>query len=194
MTGFVYFFRPVGLAGPIKIGHSKLCAERATLLTRYSPIPLEIVAKVPGGNILEGRFHAKFAHLLSHAEWFQAAPELLATIDAINAGTFDADDLPRKAAHAGQVGRWDEGERARASLLLRLAAKSTRIGIARPEWVVEAIEHLKSGSEEQRDDAVSRIEAFIADPLTLGIPLPDPRSQAKLAAYRAGTYRYRRAA
>lgn len=72
----LYFMKPVGLEGPIKIGCSSLPDTRLEFYAGYSPIPLEIVGIV-AGTIDDERFlHSRFAHLRSHREWFHSTPEL----------------------------------------------------------------------------------------------------------------------
>ena len=193
-VGHVYFVRPIGMAGPIKIGHSTMCATRVVALSAYSPFPLEIAAKIRGGERLEARFHTKFRHLHSHAEWFRPGQDLLDAIGQIAAGTFQVSSLPLGAVLNKYVGRWDDWERERASIIMRLAAKTTRIGLAAPAWVNAAVEILLTDNEERRRESIDLIEAYISDPLSHGVPIETPRARAKLAAYRAGTYRYRSAA
>lgn len=94
MKSYVYFLRPTGHAGPIKIGHSCVPYERLKAMMCWSPLPLELVAMTPGGDELEHRLHAAFAHLHSHGEWFNAAPELTAVVETILTGQFDPVGLP----------------------------------------------------------------------------------------------------
>jgi T5orf172 domain len=183
-VGYVYFIRPIGMLGPIKIGHSKMCATRLMALSAYSPFPLEIAAKISGGEALEARFHTKFRHLHSHAEWFVPGDDLLEAIKQIQAGDFPISSLPLGAVLNKYAGRWDDWERERASL----------IGLGAPAWVTAAVEVLMTDNEERRRESIDQIETYISDPLSHGIPVETPRARAKLAAYRAGTYRYRTAA
>lgn len=84
----VYFLRPIGTAGPIKIGCSvNPVARRATFET-HTPWELEVAASTPGDLRLEGHFHRAFEHARMHREWFDARPEITALIDQINAGEF----------------------------------------------------------------------------------------------------------
>jgi hypothetical protein len=92
--GFVYFLRPVGAQGPVKIGCSSVPLDRLRNQMNWSPLPLELAASLPGGLQLEWAFHAKFLHLHTHSEWFREDPELTATIEAIKAGSFDPESLP----------------------------------------------------------------------------------------------------
>lgn len=90
----VYFIKPIGMAGPIKIGTSNSPTHRAQDLATWSPFPLEVVATVEGGVPMERRFHAAFQSLHKGREWFEASAELVAAINHINAGIFDFDTLP----------------------------------------------------------------------------------------------------
>lgn len=90
----VYFMRPVGQHGPVKIGSSYSPKHRLAVYLTWSPLPLEIVAEITGHRSLEARFHAKFAADRSHHEWFNWSADLEATIEAIASGDFDPDSLP----------------------------------------------------------------------------------------------------
>lgn len=90
----VYFLRPIGLAGPVKIGCSKVAESRLKTYTAWSPFPLEIAAKIKGDETIERRFHARFAFLHSHGEWFKGHPDLSHVIGEIVSGHFDVSSLP----------------------------------------------------------------------------------------------------
>jgi len=90
----VYFIKPIGMAGPIKIGTSCSPTHRRCDLETWSPFRLEIIATVDGGKELERKFHAYFLHLHEGREWFAAGAELVEAIAALNSGTFDFDVLP----------------------------------------------------------------------------------------------------
>jgi hypothetical protein len=77
----VYFLRPVGQLGPIKIGCSKLPELRLETLTTWSPMRLEMVCSVPGSHKDERTLHGMFRKHQVHGEWFGASKELLALID-----------------------------------------------------------------------------------------------------------------
>jgi hypothetical protein len=79
---YIYFLRPIGMDGPVKIGCSQSPAIRHDVLTAWSPFPLEIVVTTPGGLDLERNIHECLADLHSHGEWFKPDP----IIDAIMAG------------------------------------------------------------------------------------------------------------
>lgn len=90
----VYFVKPVDADGPIKIGCSQEPEARLHAMDKMSPVRLEIAAQLPGGTILERRFHHRFRHLHSHGEWFRADDELIETVRAIKEGNFDTGTLP----------------------------------------------------------------------------------------------------
>ena len=94
----VYFIKPIDMDSPVKIGRSANPGRRAKSLETWTPFPLEVVAKIPGDNILEGRFHRAFLDSHQHGEWFRMSERLRDTIVAINAGRFDTRTLP---AYAG---------------------------------------------------------------------------------------------
>lgn len=75
---YVYFMRPEGMAGPIKIGCSNKPARRLLALGVWSPFPLEVVAVAPGNLATERMLHERFGDDLWHHEWFRASPRLLA--------------------------------------------------------------------------------------------------------------------
>jgi predicted transcriptional regulator len=77
----VYFLRPVGQIGPIKIGCSKLPELRLETITVWSPVRLELICSVPGSHKDERALHGMFAKHHAHGEWFGASKELLALID-----------------------------------------------------------------------------------------------------------------
>ncbi len=82
----VYFLRPVGMEGPIKIGFSDQPKRRLKELTMWSPVPLELVAMVPGNRALESMLHRAFADAKSHWEWFHPIPEIVTAIERLAAG------------------------------------------------------------------------------------------------------------
>src|SRR3546814_2791795 len=106
----VYFIRPIGQAGPVKIGCSVGPNKRRHELETWSPVPLEIVAEIDGGFDIERRFHAKFQDTHERREWFTWSQGLDDTITAINAGELDVSTLPepvqitqRSAEHTSEL-------------------------------------------------------------------------------------------
>lgn len=105
----VYFMRPVGQIGPIKIGCSKLPELRLDTMTIWSPVQLEIVVSVPGTHPQETALHGMFRKHHLHGEWFGASKELLALIDhCVERG--ELPELPKvvrfpRTRHAGHKTR-----------------------------------------------------------------------------------------
>lgn len=91
----VYFIRPVGQRGPVKIGCSVNPHLRKSHLEAWSPFELEIAAKIAGDRMTEERFHAYFIDQWHRLEWFHWSARLEGVMTEINAGTFDTDILPR---------------------------------------------------------------------------------------------------
>lgn len=88
---FVYFIRPIGMDGPIKIGVSDEPETRLSTFSPWSPYPLELIGMVPGDHRDEQFMHRAFADVHSHREWFHSSPLLRSTIKAvIDAGSVDA--------------------------------------------------------------------------------------------------------
>lgn len=104
---FVYFIRPIGQEGPIKIGTSFWPESRLQSLMCWSPVDLEIVATVEGGFELERRIHSQFADHHIRNEWFRNNPRLDALIEAIKRGDSVTDfidfDVPVKNIRKGYV-------------------------------------------------------------------------------------------
>lgn len=82
----IYFIKPVGMRGPIKIGCSHAPQIRLGQHNAVSPIPLEIVAVTEGNLGLEAAIHSCFRDLHSHGEWFFAGDRLVSAVDAIASG------------------------------------------------------------------------------------------------------------
>lgn len=90
----IYFIKPIGMRGPIKIGCSRVAYRRLQQLRTWSPLPLELLVEMPGGKVVERQFHDRHADFRSHGEWFHWSPSLQRDIDLIAAGEFDAFVLP----------------------------------------------------------------------------------------------------
>ncbi|MBZ9894213.1 GIY-YIG nuclease family protein [Mesorhizobium sp. BR1-1-6] len=103
----VYFIKPVGMAGPVKIGCTIDVNKRLSEMQKSSPLPLELAAFVPGGLGLERKLHAYFQRQHSHGEWFHWSFELTALIQKIRDGIQigDAIDLSDiKILRSGALG------------------------------------------------------------------------------------------
>lgn len=119
----VYFIKPVGMDGPIKIGTSQSPDGRLSTLQTWSPFALEMVACIEGEGNIEGRFHAAFKKHHQRREWFTPADEIKQAIRDINAGRFDLSSLPEpiKLQLSGRKGKkLPIPDRYRSSVLARL--------------------------------------------------------------------------
>lgn len=90
----VYFMKPVGMSGPVKIGCTDDQKGRLDNLSAKSPFPLEFLASFPGDHVMEARLHRHFIQSNTHSEWFQWTPQLQVVIDDVAAGTFNPTWLP----------------------------------------------------------------------------------------------------
>jgi hypothetical protein len=108
--GCTYFIRAVHPIARIKIGTAINPAQRLAELQTSSPTPLELLKVVPGGRAMEAAWHARFAHLRRHLEWFDQTDELLAEIKAMpSADGFAArPDLRSAYPHQVKAAQWRE--------------------------------------------------------------------------------------
>jgi hypothetical protein len=79
----VYFIKPVGMDGPIKIGLSSDPGRRLREFGTWSPIPLEIIGTIPGTWADEQYLHECFAGDHLHGEWFCYSDALAVAIKKI---------------------------------------------------------------------------------------------------------------
>lgn len=106
----IYFIRPVGEKGPVKIGCSVDPVKRLAAFQAGCPIHLELIATMESVPSLERALQHKFAADHQHGEWFAWSPRLAALIDqhAIPAIQGPLCDLPPRGWAAttgmGRVG------------------------------------------------------------------------------------------
>lgn len=170
MAGHVYFIRPVGMAGPVKIGHSICPESRLLTLAVWSPVPLEIAATTPGDVTLERKFHNLLADHWSHYEWFRDAPEVSAVVADVAAGSFDftrLDAMPATQVHRKKR-NYPAISRRRQGIKSRLNWATYAIGLRAPDSIRTAERDLDRVSGEEFEAAVAIIEAFVADPIANG--------------------------
>jgi len=178
----VYFIKPIGMDGPIKIGCSRSPERRHSALENWSPFPLEIVASIEGDFHLERRFHAKFAHLHDRREWFFAGDDLAQTIEAINNGTFDVSSLPNGInIGAGKKPPKPEWFALQMSYSLRVAWMTRRTGTQCPVCPYDMI-------RKNDVERIAAVEAYLADPIGRGIHNPWPWA-VKAREHFMATYR-----
>lgn len=76
----IYFLKPIGLDGPIKIGCSNWPERRLAIAANWSPLPLEIIGRVPGDHCDEKYLHRLFDGDRLHHEWFETSTALKTAI------------------------------------------------------------------------------------------------------------------
>lgn len=79
---YIYFVEAIG-AGRIKIGFSANPEKRIRGLTTSSAHELKTLKVIEGELAQERAIHRQFAHLRTHLEWFQDAPELREYIESL---------------------------------------------------------------------------------------------------------------
>lgn len=91
----VYFIKPVGQDGPIKIGHSRHPEGRLATYLQWSPVELELVATIKGaGEPLERRIHYYLREDRLHHEWFRPSDRVMFLLWDAETGIFNPDRLP----------------------------------------------------------------------------------------------------
>lgn len=162
---WVYFIKPIGMDGPIKIGCSRNPDGRRDNLDTWSPFALEVVASIEGDHTLERRLHARFVSSHERREWFRATPDLLAAIEQIKAGTFDLEQLPDPLFVAnfefGKSRKRDPWFGQQMSYSLRVGAMERRSGFSCPVAVYGMI---RDGDQER----IAAADAFLRDPARHG--------------------------
>lgn len=188
----VYFIKPVGMEGPVKIGCSALPERRLIDLTIWSPFPLEIVASLPGNEDLEWRFHAAFASDRSHSEWFHGSARLTAVMAAVANGTFDIDTLPpaKRLPYRTTGNNWSEFARLSASMGARIKALEDR-GVAVPREIrarafryANGQYHGETPRQPEDAEAVQRflaLHGYTPRPIPAALPANDTIQQGEAA-------------
>lgn len=173
----VYFIKPVGFDGPIKIGTSTAPELRRMELEKWSPFPLEPVLIIEGADAcVERQFHALFRELHERGEWFTNSQLIQAVIREIQAGEFDWDSLPqpRKLQNRGREG-WTPEQKQRASYAQRIWRLTDRCGFSFPY-------DLRSVEAAGRYDVA---DAFLEAPHIHGKPIPAGWAKEKRAEWLA---------
>lgn len=179
--GTVYFIRPVGMQGPIKIGCSVSPDGRRRTLETWAPFALEIIAEISGGATLEGRFHAAFEEDHQRREWFTWSERMQATVEAINSGSFDINVLPEPkrltanldAVRAAHRASWTPARRLEASYSARIRHAQRRTRTVCPVYSSAAT------SAEGR----KRLDAYLADPHAHGETIEQYRARVGIVPW-----------
>lgn len=81
-TRTVYFVEAIGV-GLIKIGITHDIERRMRVLRANSPVPLALLAAIPGTLFDERRLHDQFARERAHGEWFFASSSLRIFVEGL---------------------------------------------------------------------------------------------------------------
>lgn len=110
--GYVYFIRPVGMAGPIKIGFAYDPDRRCRQLQFSSPVELEVIGSVNGAMRDEYAVQAYLADHQSHGEWFRSSDRVNETVQGIISGRISMASLQadRKSPCKAR-GKWSQSHR-----------------------------------------------------------------------------------
>jgi hypothetical protein len=170
---YVYFIRPVGMEGPVKIGCSATPLDRLMAIATWSPLLLELAATVPGSYDLERNIHECLADLHSHREWFRADPRITAIIDKLSAGVaiHDAMDLTdRRSTLSKKAKYWkDHPEgRLRFSYAIRInwaerRARSPNDWPSAPQSISDIMGRWDNQTMPSADE-FAQLDAFLAEP------------------------------
>lgn len=80
---YVYFLQAFD-GGPIKIGRSRTPEARLRAIQGNSPVPLDLICKIPGDEVVEQTLHRVFASGRLHGEWFdENTPHLAHLIEEL---------------------------------------------------------------------------------------------------------------
>lgn len=126
----VYFVRPVGERGPVKIGCSIRPEKRRQSLQVSERRPLEFAAQIPGSLRDEQRIQSLFWHDHIGGEWFNWSPILQILIDAAARGEAEIENLPPARVRRQPPGKrrpWTD-EQKMAARLNREAWKGRKNG------------------------------------------------------------------
>jgi hypothetical protein len=134
---FVYFVRPVGQDGPIKIGVANVPTKRLAQIMAWSPVDLEILVTVPGNGALERNLHECFAYAHVRGEWFSPVSDLLKGIASLKQGAAveEAFDLSNRTGslwkkHPSIMARFTPAYCERQSYRKRILNARRRLGHA----------------------------------------------------------------
>ena len=198
----VYFLKPVGMDGPIKIGSSFDPMKRLRTLSVWSPFPLELIGAVSGDCSDELFLHRHFADLHSHREWFRSSPLLRGTIEKILGGASFKNacaDIAEKGPILLRIGKRnsdlppdrllfrDYSQRIRASLRAMRRGGDWRYAPAEITNIIDAWRCDGGPPIIPTPDQIAQLDEYLSDPAKHSVrSLPTgrrtKREQAKLIA------------
>lgn len=164
----VYFIKPIGMDGPIKIGCSQSPTTRRKTLETWSPFALEIIAEIDGDFDTEKRFHALFESTHQRREWFNPSSEMALVIKQINDGEFDISTLPLPknicTRSHGLPKQYADQVRLQMSYAQRVWRAEHKSGFMCP---VQTYNMIEQGDAER----IALVDAFLAWPHLHGKPI-----------------------
>lgn len=188
---FVYFIRPIGADGPVKIGCSEAPEVRLSSMLTWSPLPLEIAAFAPGSLQDEGFIHSCFADDHSHREWFKPSAALTALVDAVkHSGTLEAAKglKPIRSIRAGRTPAvWTDQMKRYISYNTRISHAERRLSkVSKTDWRApdDVFSILYNWSHSNRNGdcsppsstAIARLDEFLADPAAHAVSVKRART------------------
>lgn len=175
MSKHIYFIKPKGMDGPIKIGCSDKPAKRLITLSAWSPFELEIIGMVPGGFTDESNLHRRFSDLHTRREWFMSSPLLRQTIERILAGTPIAEACRAISEKKSIKGQKRPAKTPDRELFLKYGNR-----IRAAVWPL----HDKKGSWRKPDDIAKIMHDWRSDRANGHTPItPTPEQMARLEEF-----------
>lgn len=166
----VYFMKPIGMAGPIKIGCSDLPERRLRTYDIWSPFPLELLATAPGSFWHERALHWLFRGSHSHGEWFYVDQALLSVIDHVRLnGVLPPLEASPANAKSRRRNPGRPNSRVKSALTGRISsAERHAFGYwgkeNRPAWVSDAVASWQGPhTPPPTADLVAKLEAYILE-------------------------------
>lgn len=197
----IYFIRPVGMVGPIKIGCSNSVDDRLEGLAVWSPFKLEVIYTEKGNYALEQKLHQCFADYHSHREWFHPGERLLKAIGRLIAGETieQAIDLSDARGSIRNVARKPrrpipEYQKELRSYRIRKmwAVKKVEKARGQPMWAPEHIsriifdwegtwENKRLDGKRPTDQQFAQLDEFLANPHKFCLTRAERWSKPKVA-------------
>lgn len=188
--GTIYFVRPVGLAGPIKIGFTTNTMLRLPAINAWAPFRLEIAASTPGTLRTENAIHRCFSECHSHGEWFFPTSRLIAAIEALATGRplEEAIDFTKQAGPIRGKFPWTDDRRKIMSYRQRAAWLERRDDLFAPceyDQILDAwCGYGRRIPIRPTAEQFARLDEILADPAKHCIPravrFPPPKSAEEI--------------
>lgn len=165
----VYFIRPVGEDGPVKIGCSHEPIHRLKSVQVWSPLLLEVAAYAEGSHDHERAMQRMFIEDHLHGEWFRASDKLNRIIASVAAtGALPLMEISRTAPGLGDRRRQNKG--VTAEMKRRVAAAERHAygygdaEFLRPEPVAEIYRKIDYLADHQiTGKEMIALKSYIAD-------------------------------